>query len=87
VPYLSDDSVVVASPALPHRIKALLRCCAAERSTQTAVLARQLYLSEETVDTYFKIAKKTLGMRTRSDLLLYAVENRSTLGLNPKEAE
>ena len=48
-------------------LKALLDCCVEMGTTDTYVLAEHLSLSEETVNTYWKWIKATLGIQKRHE--------------------
>ena len=48
-------------------LKALLDCCVEMGTTDTHVLAEHLSLSEETVNTYWKRIKATLGIQKRHE--------------------
>ncbi|WP_395092482.1 LuxR C-terminal-related transcriptional regulator [Armatimonas sp.] len=57
-------------------LKALLDCCIEKGTTDTHVLAESLSLSEETVDTYWKRIKATLGIQKRHEAVRLVREGR-----------
>jgi hypothetical protein len=57
-------------------LKALVDCSLELGTTETHVLAGALYLSNETVNTYWKRIKETLGIQKRHEAVRLAREGR-----------
>ncbi len=64
---------------LSRRVACLLRTAVEERHTSSRALAETLGVSPGTIDQYFKLAMRELGVHSRGEAIIRALE----LGLIP----